>query len=128
MKSSEKDPRLSYRVSHERCRGSSTTALPTFLTKTSSPSKRKPLGSLTAWLLPFMNNFAVSTLVSSLIYTCSIDQCRRRVDGPFAAARLSRRGFFGPVAALVSVHNYSAQFLKRIFKGRRSKDHYNVMF
>ena len=102
--------------------------MPTFLTKTSSPSKRKSLGSLTAWLLPFMNNFAVSILASSLIYTCSIDPSRRRVDGPFAAAGLSRRGFFDPVAALVSVHNYSAQFLKRIFKVRRGKEHYNVKF
>jgi hypothetical protein len=75
-----------------------------------------------------MNNFAVSILASSLIYTCSIDPSRRHVDGPFAAAGLSRRGFFDPVAALVSVHNYSAQFLKRIFNGRRGKEHYHVMF
>src|SRR3712207_2255170 len=98
MKSSEKDPRLSYRVSHERCRGSSTTALPTFLTKTSSPSKRNPLGSLTAWLLPFMNNFAVSIVASLLIYTCSIDQLGHRVDGPL-------RPRVSPVAALVGVRD-----------------------
>ncbi|CAA9423259.1 MAG: hypothetical protein AVDCRST_MAG01-01-2420 [uncultured Rubrobacteraceae bacterium] len=60
MKSLENDPRLPYKASHECRRGSSTTALPTFLTNTSSPSKRNPLGSLTAWLLPFMKSFAVS--------------------------------------------------------------------
>jgi hypothetical protein len=75
-----------------------------------------------------MNNFAVSILASSLIYTCSIYQCRRRFDGLFAASRLSRRGFFDPVAALAGVHNYSTQFLKRIFKVRRGKEHYNVKF
>jgi hypothetical protein len=84
-----------------------------------------------------MNNFAVSIVASSLIYTCSIDRRRLRVDGPLAAARLSRRGFFDPSRPWWVSDTYSAQFLRRILsirylgrisKGGWGKEHYNVMF
>src|ERR1017187_10047141 len=59
MNSGVKCSRLPSNASQQCFSGINTTELPTFFMNTSSPSKRKALGRRTAWLWPFLNNFAV---------------------------------------------------------------------
>ena len=68
VRSSLKSPMASNRTCHGSSFGNNTTALPSRLTTTSSPPKRYCLGKRTAWLLPFMKSFAVSSDGSSLGY------------------------------------------------------------
>src|SRR6185437_5287740 len=68
MKSPGNLSKLSSSVSHDFAFGSSTTALPILLMRTSSPAKRNSFGRRTAWLSPFLNSFAVFMVITSHIY------------------------------------------------------------
>ena len=68
MKSSVNMGRLSMSVCHESCSGMRRTMLPIFFMKTLLPGRWYLSGSLTAWLLPSLNNFAVSIEYAPKVY------------------------------------------------------------